>query len=115
RPGPHVTDASVPRSPPNLCVEPDTVALYTRLAAVASDPRLARAYRRIADGERANAAFWESRLRDMGAEVPSPHPRTRVRVLGALAKWFGTGFVMPTVVRLEHADHLDTPVDREGH
>jgi VIT1/CCC1 family predicted Fe2+/Mn2+ transporter len=99
----------------NLRVERDNEALYTRLAAVASDPRLAHAYRRIADGERANAAFWESRLHDMGAEVPPPHPRTRVRVLAALAKWFGTGFVMPTVVRLEHADHLETPVDREGY
>lgn len=99
----------------NLRVERDNEALYARLAEVAADPRLARAYRRIAEGERTNAAFWESRLRDIGAAIPAPHPRTRVRVLGALAKWFGTGFVMPTVVRLEHADHLETPVDRAGH
>lgn len=99
----------------NLRVERDNEALYARLAAVARDPRLARAYRRIAEGERANAAFWEARLRELGAPVPALHPRVRVRVLGALAKWFGTGFVMPTVVRLEHADHLETPVDREGH
>ncbi|HWG67230.1 MAG TPA: VIT1/CCC1 transporter family protein [Rhodanobacteraceae bacterium] len=99
----------------NLRVERDNEALYARLAAVAADPRLARAYRRIAESERINAAFWESRLRDIGAAIPAPHPRTRVRVLGALAKWFGTGFVMPTVVRLEHADHLETPVDRAGH
>ena len=99
----------------NLRVERDNEALYARLAEVAADPRLARAYRRIAESERINAAFWESRLRDIGAAIPAPHPRTRVRVLGALAKWFGTGFVMPTVVRLEHADHLETPVDRAGH
>jgi hypothetical protein len=110
-----MTEPNVHRYLKNLRVERDNEALYARLAAVASDPRLARAYRRIADGERANAAFWESRLRDIGAEVPAPHPRTRVRVLGALATWFGTGFVMPTVVRLEHADHLETPVDRTGH
>jgi VIT1/CCC1 family predicted Fe2+/Mn2+ transporter len=82
---------------------------------VAADPRLARAYRRIAEGERANATFWESRLREFGVAAPPPHPRLRVRVLGRLARWFGTGFVMPTVVRLEHADPLETPVDREGH
>ncbi|HEX7368906.1 MAG TPA: VIT1/CCC1 transporter family protein [Rhodanobacteraceae bacterium] len=99
----------------NLRVERDNEALYTRLAAVASDAKLARAYRRIAAGERANAAFWETRLRELGAQIPESRPRTRVRVLGTLAKWFGTGFVMPTVVRLEHADHLETPVDREGH
>jgi VIT1/CCC1 family predicted Fe2+/Mn2+ transporter len=99
----------------NLRVERDNEALYARLAAAASDTRLARAYLRIAEGERRNAAFWEARLRDVGAAVPPPRPRARVRVLGALAKWFGTGFVMPTVVRLEHADHLETPVDRTGH
>ncbi|HKV64853.1 MAG TPA: VIT1/CCC1 transporter family protein [Rhodanobacteraceae bacterium] len=110
-----MTDPGIRRYLKNLRVERDNEALYARLAAVASDPRLARAYRRIAEGERVNAAFWESRLRDAGAQVPAPHPRTRVRVLGALAKWFGTGFVMPTVVRLEHADHLETPVDRTGH
>jgi VIT1/CCC1 family predicted Fe2+/Mn2+ transporter len=99
----------------NLRVERDNEALYARLSAVARDPRLARACRRIAEGERANAAFWEARLRELGVAVPPARPRVRVRVLGTLAKWFGTGFVMPTVVRLEHADHLQTPVDREGH
>ncbi|HEX5961805.1 MAG TPA: VIT1/CCC1 transporter family protein [Rhodanobacteraceae bacterium] len=108
-------DARVRRYLRNLRVERDNEALYSRLADVAAEPRLARAYRRIADGERANAAFWESRLGELGVAVPAPRPRTRVRVLGALAKWFGTGFVMPTVVRLEHADHLETPVDRAGH
>jgi VIT1/CCC1 family predicted Fe2+/Mn2+ transporter len=99
----------------NLRVERDNEALYARLAAVAQDPRLARAYRRIAEGERENAAFWEARLRELDVNVPPSRPRARVRVLGTLAKWFGTGFVMPTVVRLEHADHLVTPVDRAGH
>ncbi|MGH8190912.1 MAG: VIT1/CCC1 transporter family protein [Rhodanobacteraceae bacterium] len=110
-----MTDPRVRRYLRNLRVERDNQALYARLAAVASDPRLARAYRRIAEGEKANAAFWESRITGLGAKVPPPRPRTRVRVLGTLAQWFGTGFVMPTVVRLEHADHLETPVDRAGH
>jgi VIT1/CCC1 family predicted Fe2+/Mn2+ transporter len=110
-----MTDPRVRRYLKNLRVERDNEALYSRLADVAANARLARAYRRIAEGEKANAAFWESRLRDLGADIPAPHPRARARVLGALAKWFGTGFVMPTVVRLEHADHLETPVDREGH
>ena len=65
----------------NLRVERDNAALYARLAAVASDPRLAQVYQRIAEGERANAAFWESRLGALGVAVPAPHPRVRVRVL----------------------------------
>jgi VIT1/CCC1 family predicted Fe2+/Mn2+ transporter len=99
----------------NLRIERDNAALYARLAELAADARLARAYRRIAEGEQSNAAFWESCLRESGAAVPPPNTGLRVRALGWLAQRFGTGFVMPTVVRLEHADHAGTPVDRDGH
>jgi vacuolar iron transporter family protein len=99
----------------NLRIERDNAALYARLAGLAADPRLARAYGRIAEGEQVNAAFWESRLRESGAAVPPPRTGLRVRVLGWFAQAFGTEFVMPTVVRLEHADHDATPVDRSGH
>lgn len=99
----------------NLRIERDNAALYDNLAELADDERLSRAYRRIADGERANAAFWEERLRHIGAPVPPPRHGVRVRALTWFAKQFGTEFVMPTVVRLEHADHLPTPVDRNGY
>jgi VIT1/CCC1 family predicted Fe2+/Mn2+ transporter len=99
----------------NLRIERDNAALYDNLAELASDARLGRAYRRIADGERANAQFWEERLRQMGASVPPSRTGARVRILTWFARQFGTEFVMPTVVRLEHADHLPTPVDRSGH
>jgi VIT1/CCC1 family predicted Fe2+/Mn2+ transporter len=99
----------------NLRIERDNAALYDHLSELASDPRLRRAYRRIADGERANATFWEDQLKHMGVEVPPARLGVRVKVLTWFARRFGTEFVMPTVVRLEHADHLPTPVDREGH
>lgn len=99
----------------NLRIERDNAALYTRLAELAAEPQLARAYRRIAEGEQQSASFWQAQLRDLGVEAPASRPRLRVKVLGTLAKWFGAGFVMPTVVRLEHADHIETPVDRARH
>jgi VIT1/CCC1 family predicted Fe2+/Mn2+ transporter len=99
----------------NLRIERDNAALYGRLAELAADARLAQAYRRIAAGETSNAAFWEARLRELGEHVPPPRIGLRVRALSAFAQHFGTGFVMPTVVRLEHADHGTTPVDRNGH
>jgi VIT1/CCC1 family predicted Fe2+/Mn2+ transporter len=97
----------------NLRIERDNAALYARLAQLAENPRLARAYRRIAEIEHTNARFWEVRLRDVGEAVPPPRVHLRVRALGWLAARLGTAFVMPTVVRLEHADHVESPVDRE--
>jgi len=99
----------------NLRIERDNAALYDHLAELAPDQRLRRAYRRIADGERANAAFWEAQLQQLGADIPPVRVGVRVKVLTWFARHFGTEFVMPTVVRLEHADHLPTPVDREGY
>ncbi|WP_049623927.1 VIT1/CCC1 transporter family protein [Frateuria defendens] len=99
----------------NLRIERDNAALYERLATLATSARQGHAYRRIAEIERTNAQFWEGRLCEIGAPVPPPRVGLRVRVLSALARHFGTGFVMPTVVRMEHADHLATPVDRNEH
>lgn len=94
-----MSDHRIRRYRINLRIERDNAALYARLAALAADERLARAYRRIADGEQANAGFWESRPRKQGW----------------LAQVFSSEFVMPTVVRLEHANHDTTPVDRSGY
>jgi len=99
----------------NLRIERDNAALYSRLAELASDARLGRAYQRIAAIERSNATFWETRLRELSVDVPASRIGLRVHVLGWFAQRFGTEFVMPTVVRLEHADHAATPVDRSGH
>jgi len=99
----------------NLRIERDNAALYARLADMATDARLGQVYWRIAQGEQVNAQFWEARLREMGEAVPPPHIGLRVRTLGWFAQRFGTEFVMPTVVRMEHADHAATPVDRSGH
>jgi len=99
----------------NLRIERDNAMLYARLAELATDPRLSQVYRRIAAGEQRNAEFWETRLRGLGEAVPPLRIGARVRALSWFAQRFGTEFVMPTVVRLEHADHDDTPVDRSGH
>ncbi|WP_130619980.1 VIT1/CCC1 transporter family protein [Dyella amyloliquefaciens] len=98
----------------NLRIERDNAVLYGRLAKLARNERLAKAYRRIADIEQTNAGFWEARLQEHGEAVPPARTGLRVRVLSWLAARFGTEFVMPTVVRMEHADHLATPVDRQG-
>lgn len=97
----------------NLRIEQDNAALYERLADLSGDERKRRAYRRIALAEQANAAFWEAHLRAMKVEIPDHVVGLRVRVLTWFARRFGTEFVMPTVVRLEHADHVEPSVDRK--
>ena len=97
----------------NLRIERDNAALYERLADLAGDERKQRAYRRIALAETANAAFWEAQLHAMQVAVPEHAVGIRVRVLSWFARRFGTEFVMPTVVRLEHADHVEPSVDRK--
>jgi len=97
----------------NLRIERDNAALYERLADLAGDERKQRAYRRIALAETANAAFWEAQLHAMHVAVPPHEAGIRVRVLSWFARRFGTEFVMPTVVRLEHADHVEPSVDRK--
>lgn len=110
-----MSDQRAARFRGNLRIERDNAALYARLAELATDPRLAQVYRRIAAGEEANARFWEARLRELGEPVTAHKVGMRIRTLGWFAQRFGTQFVMPTVVRLEHADHAATPVDRAGH
>ncbi|GAA0709004.1 VIT1/CCC1 family predicted Fe2+/Mn2+ transporter [Dyella sp. SG562] len=108
-----MNDRSARRYLANLRIERDNAALYERLADLASDERKQRAYRRIALAETANAAFWEAQLHAMRVEVPRHEAGIRVRVLSWFARRFGTEFVMPTVVRLEHADHVEPSVDRK--
>jgi len=110
-----MSDPHIRRHRANLRIERDNAELYACLATLASEPDVAEAYRRIAAGEEANARFWAARLIERGEAVPPPRIGRRVRVLCWFARHFGTGFVMPTVVRLAHADHLDTLVDRAGH
>lgn len=99
----------------NLRLERNNEALYRHLAQAAPDAATARAYRRIADGEAANASFWEDCLRSHGGQVPAWRPSLRVRVLGKLARHLGVAFILPTAVRTEHADPHPSAVDRSGH
>ncbi|GAB3035063.1 MULTISPECIES: VIT1/CCC1 transporter family protein [Oleiagrimonas] len=99
----------------NLRIERDNAALYDGLAALSDDARAARAYRRIAEAECANADFWAGQLQALGVSAPPYRPSIRVRSLLWLAERFGSDFVMPTVARITHADHHDTPVDRRDY
>jgi VIT1/CCC1 family predicted Fe2+/Mn2+ transporter len=84
--------------------ERNGAALYEALAATEKDARLARIFGKLAASEREHAAYWETRLRANGCAVPAFSPSLRVRVLAALARVFGSAFVIPSVTAGEIKD-----------
>lgn len=84
--------------------ERDGAALYEGLARSESDPRLAEVYRKLAAVERRHAAVWAERITTSGGRLPPDRPSLRTRVLIALAKRFGPGFVLPSVTGAEGTD-----------
>ncbi len=88
----------------NLRDEIDGEALYLALAGIEGDPNLAEVYRRLAEAERRHADIWRAKLRAAGDSAPDPPPGWRTRVLILLAKRFGAGLILPTVIGRERAD-----------
>jgi len=91
----------------NLVAERESAALYEALAAAERDPQQRRVYLALAASERAHASYWERRL-SLGGAVPPPHSVSlRARLLAQLARWFGSGFVIPTITVRELRDQAD--------
>lgn len=85
----------------NLIAERNAALLYERLAETEPNANLAAVYRKLADSERGHARFWEEKLREAGAPIPTFQPAWRTRVLRALAARFGAGFVLPAIAGAE--------------
>ena len=98
---PTATDGDIRRYRNNLKEEVDGQGLYLLLADAEDDPNLKEVFKRLASSEKGHIDLWREKLREAGAEVPEFRPRMQVRVLGWLARRFGTGFVTPLVERME--------------
>ncbi len=90
----------------NLQAEIDGAALYRALASLEESPELAEVYRRFATSEEGHALVWKERLREVGVDVSLPElrPSWRTRALITLARRFGPGVIVPTVIAHEQAD-----------
>jgi VIT1/CCC1 family predicted Fe2+/Mn2+ transporter len=84
--------------------EVDGAAEYRAMAAGEPDPRLAKVYANLAAMEEAHIAFWEDRLRTVGASVPPRRPSWRSRVLGGIARRFGPELILATIAAKEEVD-----------
>jgi VIT1/CCC1 family predicted Fe2+/Mn2+ transporter len=87
----------------NLQGEIDGAAVYTALAQSEQNPQMAEVFHRLAAVEQAHASFWRKRLDAVGGTF-SKSPTFRARTLAWLARRFGPGFVLPTLVAGEARD-----------
>lgn len=88
----------------NYLAEMDGIALYRALAEAEKEKKRAAIFERLAWAEERHANRWKGLLRSAGAVVPNYSPTARVRLLGLLARLFGTQRILPIVSELESRD-----------
>ena len=91
----------------NWRAEHDSAVLYDALAQLEPDIGERNVCCKLAAAERAHAAFWQQRLLTLGHSIPEFRPRLRTRFQIQLARWFGVGFVVPSITAREIRDHDD--------
>jgi VIT1/CCC1 family predicted Fe2+/Mn2+ transporter len=88
----------------NYCVEMDGITLYRSLAAAEEDEKRAVIFEKMARAEERHAQRWARLIESAGVAVPSYRPSARVRILGFVARHFGTRKVLPIISALEARD-----------
>jgi VIT1/CCC1 family predicted Fe2+/Mn2+ transporter len=91
----------------NWKAEQDSAALYAAFAQLDCDLLQSSIYQDLARAERRHAAFWEERLRVAGQAIPAFRASARTAILIHLARRFGIGFVVPSVIAREMKDRDD--------
>lgn len=100
----------------NYLNEMDGIALYRTLAEAEKDKKRAAIFEKLARAEERHAKRWAGLLKTAGEAVPEYRRTARVRVLGWLARAFGTQKVLPIVSSFEARDqagYLEQP-EAEG-
>ncbi|MGE5215946.1 MAG: VIT1/CCC1 transporter family protein [Chloroflexota bacterium] len=99
-----ITAADVERYRQNYIVEMDGIALYRAMAAVEQDEQRAAIFEKLAKNEERHAQRWAKLIQSGGGAVPVHKPSARVRMLGWMARRFGTRRVVPIISSLEARD-----------
>ena len=98
------TAEDVARYGQNYLIEMDGIELYRALAAAEKDDKRAEIFRKIVRAEERHAQRWVRLIQAGGAGLPTYRRSLRVRLLGWLARRFGTDRVVPIVSALEARD-----------
>lgn len=96
--------ADIARYLKNYLVEMDGVTLYHALAAAEEDEKRAVIFEKMARAEERHAQRWVRLIESAGGTVPSYRRSARVRLLGFVARHFGTRKVVPIISALEARD-----------
>jgi VIT1/CCC1 family predicted Fe2+/Mn2+ transporter len=99
-----LNQADIARYVQNYLIEMDGIALYRALAEAERDGKRADIFQRMARAEERHAQRWVRLIQAGGGDVPAYRPSARVRVLGWLARRFGTERVVPIISALEARD-----------
>ena len=101
--------------------EADAAYLYRILAAAESDPKKRDVYSRLADVEDRHVVVWSELLAKHGHPPAQFRPSGRARLLAALGRWFGPGFLLPMLLEEEGREvkayldmHRQTPSGSPG-
>jgi VIT1/CCC1 family predicted Fe2+/Mn2+ transporter len=78
--------------------EADAAFLYRVLANAERDPKKAGLYRQLAEVEDRHVQMWRTLLEQHGHSVPLPKPSLSARLRARLARWFGSGFLLPILL-----------------
>ena len=96
--------ADVDRYRQNYIVEMDGIALYRSMAAAEDDRQRAAIFEKLAQNEERHAQRWAKLIQSGGGSVPAHKPSARVRLLGWMARQFGTRRVVPIISSMEARD-----------
>ncbi|TMB69118.1 MAG: hypothetical protein E6J54_16390 [Deltaproteobacteria bacterium] len=100
----NTTAADVARYQQNYIIEMDGIALYHSMAAAERDEKRAAIFEKLAENEERHAQRWARLIQLAGGVVPKHRPSARVRMLGWMARQFGTKRVLPIISSLEARD-----------
>ncbi len=100
----NTTPADIARYRQNYLVEMDGIALYRAMAGAEKDEKRAAIFEKLAENEERHAQRWARLIQSGGSAVPPHRPSARVRMLGWLARRFGTRRIVPIISSLEARD-----------
>lgn len=98
------SQADLVRYGQNYLIEMDGIALYRSLAEAEKNDQRAEIFRKMVRAEERHAQRWVRLIESGGGKVPNYRRSARVRLLGFMARHFGTKRVVPIISALEARD-----------